>query len=167
MLIEIQVRNLAIVSSMELELLGGLTALTGETGAGKSILIDALGLALGERADNSLIRADSDRTEVTAVFDLKNLPEASEWLKHQELDEADECILRRSLNRQGRSRAYINGRNVPLQQLQELGSHLVEIHGQHAHQSLLKNSHQRRLLDAYGGLLELAQQLAQQYRRYQ
>ncbi|MEW8460343.1 MAG: AAA family ATPase [Candidatus Thiodiazotropha endolucinida] len=90
MLIEIQVRNLAIVSSMELELLGGLTALTGETGAGKSILIDALGLALGERADNSLIRADSDRTEVTAVFDLKNLPEASEWLKHQELDEADE-----------------------------------------------------------------------------
>ncbi|MEW8460344.1 MAG: DNA repair protein RecN, partial [Candidatus Thiodiazotropha endolucinida] len=75
--------------------------------------------------------------------------------------------MRRSLNRQGRSRAYINGRNVPLQQLQELGSHLVEIHGQHAHQSLLKNSHQRRLLDAYGGLLELAQQLAQQYRRYQ
>ncbi|MFI0378237.1 MAG: DNA repair protein RecN, partial [Candidatus Thiodiazotropha sp.] len=79
----------------------------------------------------------------------------------------DECILRRSLNRQGRSKAYINGRNVPLQQLQELGSHLVEIHGQHAHQSLLKNSHQRRLLDAYGGLLEQAQQLAQQYRRYQ
>ncbi|MBW9264063.1 MAG: DNA repair protein RecN [Candidatus Thiodiazotropha sp. (ex. Lucinisca nassula)] len=167
MLIEIQVRNLAIVSSMVLELLDGLTALTGETGAGKSILIDALGLALGERADNSLIRADSDRTEVTAVFDLKNLPEASEWLKHQELDEADECILRRSLNRQGRSKAYINGRNVPLQQLQELGSHLVEIHGQHAHQSLLKNSHQRRLLDAYGGLLEPAQQLAQQYQRYQ
>ncbi|MES9923369.1 MAG: DNA repair protein RecN [Candidatus Thiodiazotropha endolucinida] len=167
MLIEIQVRNLAIVSSMDLELLDGLTALTGETGAGKSILIDALGLALGERADNNLIRADSDRTEVTAVFDLKNLPEASEWLKHQELDEADVCILRRSLNRQGRSRAYINGRNVTLQQLHELGSHLVEIHGQHAHQSLLKNSHQRRLLDAYGGLLELAQQLAQQYRRYQ
>ncbi|MET0108157.1 MAG: DNA repair protein RecN [Candidatus Thiodiazotropha sp.] len=167
MLIEIQVRNLAIVSSMELELLDGLTALTGETGAGKSILIDALGLALGERADNGLIRADSDRTEVTAVFDLKSLPEASQWLKHQELDEADECILRRSLNRQGRSKAYINGRNVPLQQLQELGSHLVEIHGQHAHQSLLKNSHQRRLLDAYGGLLEQAQQLAQQYRRYQ
>ncbi|MEW8028019.1 MAG: DNA repair protein RecN [Candidatus Thiodiazotropha sp.] len=167
MLIEIQVRNLAIVSSMELELLDGLTALTGETGAGKSILIDALGLALGERADNSLIRADSDRTEVTALFDLKNLPEASEWLKQQELDEADECILRRSLNRQGRSKAYINGRNVPLQQLQELGSHLVEIHGQHAHQSLLKNSHQRRLLDAYGGLLDLAQQVAWQYRRYE
>jgi DNA repair protein RecN (Recombination protein N) len=167
MLTEIQVRNLAIVSTMELELQDGLTALTGETGAGKSILIDALGLALGERADNNLIRADSDRTEVTAVFDLKGLPEAYEWLKQQELDEADECILRRSLNRQGRSKAYINGRTVPLQQLQELGSHLVEIHGQHAHQSLLKSSHQRRLLDAYGGLLDLAQQVTQQYRRYQ
>ncbi|WP_316365115.1 DNA repair protein RecN [Candidatus Thiodiazotropha sp. CDECU1] len=167
MLIEIQVRNLAIVSSMELELQDGLTALTGETGAGKSILIDALGLALGERADNNLIRADSDRTEVTAVFDLTSLPEATEWLRQQELDEADECILRRSLNRQGPSKAYINGRTVPLQQLQELGAHLVEIHGQHAHQSLLKSSHQRRLLDAYGGLLELAQQVAQQYRRYE
>jgi DNA repair protein RecN (Recombination protein N) len=167
MLIEIQVRNLAIVSSMELELQDGLTALTGETGAGKSILIDALGLALGERADNSLIRADSDRTEVTAVFDLKGLPEAAEWLKQRELDEVDECILRRSLNRQGRSKAYINGRTVPLQQLQELGSFLVEIHGQHAHQSLLKSSHQRRLLDAYGGLLKLAQQVAQQYRHFQ
>ncbi|PVV07642.1 MAG: DNA repair protein RecN [gamma proteobacterium symbiont of Ctena orbiculata] len=167
MLIEIQVRNLAIVSSMELELQDGLTALTGETGAGKSILIDALGLALGERADNNLIRADSDRTEVTAVFDLTSLPEATEWLRQQELDEADECILRRSLNRQGPSKAYINGRTVPLQQLQELSAHLVEIHGQHAHQSLLKSSHQRRLLDAYGGLQELAQQVTQQYRRYE
>jgi DNA repair protein RecN (Recombination protein N) len=166
MLIEIQVRNLAIVSSMELELQNGLTALTGETGAGKSILIDALGLALGERADNSLIRTGSDRTEVSAVFDLTGLPEATDWLRQQELDEADECILRRSLNRQGRSKAYINGRTVPLQQLQELGAFLVEIHGQHAHQSLLKTGHQRRLLDAYGGLLELAQQVAQQYRHY-
>jgi DNA repair protein RecN (Recombination protein N) len=167
MLTEIQVRNLAIVSSMELELQDGLSALTGETGAGKSILIDALGLALGQRADNSLIRADSDRTEVTAAFDLQRLPEASQWLTQRELDEADECILRRSLNRQGRSKAYINGRTVPLQQLQELGSLLVEIHGQHAHQSLLKSSHQRNLLDAYGGLHTLARQVAEQYRRYQ
>jgi DNA repair protein RecN (Recombination protein N) len=166
MLSEIQVRNLAIVSSMELELQDGLTALTGETGAGKSILIDALGLALGERADNSLIRAGSDRTEVTAVFDLQHLAEASQWLKQRELDEANECILRRSLNRQGRSKAYINGRSVPLQQLQELGSLLVEIHGQHAHQSLLKSSHQRSLLDAYGGLNALAQQVADHYQRY-
>jgi DNA repair protein RecN (Recombination protein N) len=166
MLTEIQVRNLAIVTSMELELQDGLTALTGETGAGKSILIDALGLALGDRADNSLIRAGSDRTEVSAVFDLQHLAEASQWLKERELDEADECILRRSLNRQGRSKAYINGRTVPLQQLQELGSLLVEIHGQHAHQSLLKSGHQRSLLDAYGGLNPLTQQVAEQYRRY-
>ncbi|MBV2094110.1 MAG: AAA family ATPase, partial [Candidatus Thiodiazotropha sp. (ex Codakia orbicularis)] len=119
MLTEIQIRNLAIVSSLELELLDGLTALTGETGAGKSILIDALGLALGDRADNSMIRAESDRAEVTAVFDLRGLPAATDWLRQQELDEADECILRRSLSQQGRSKAFINGRAVPLQQLQE------------------------------------------------
>ncbi|MCM8855672.1 MAG: DNA repair protein RecN [Candidatus Thiodiazotropha sp.] len=167
MLIQLQIRNLAIVSSMELELLDGLTALTGETGAGKSILIDALGLALGERADNGMIRAGSERAEVTAVFDLIGQPAASEWLKAQQLDEADECILRRSLNREGRSRAFINGRTVPLQQLQALGNLLVEIHGQHAHQSLIKSIHQRYLLDAYGGQLELARQLAQQFQHYQ
>jgi DNA repair protein RecN (Recombination protein N) len=167
MLNEIQIRNLAIVSGMELELQDGLTALTGETGAGKSILIDALGLALGDRADNSMIRAGSDRAEVTAVFDLRGLPEASAWLRQQELDESDECILRRSLNQQGRSKAFINGRAVTLQQLQELGAYLVEIHGQHAHQSLLKSAHQRDLLDAYGGLLELARQVQRAYREFQ
>ncbi|MES9993631.1 MAG: DNA repair protein RecN [Candidatus Thiodiazotropha sp.] len=167
MLTEIQIRNLAIVSSMELELLDGLTALTGETGAGKSILIDALGLALGERADNSMIRSDSERAEVTAVFDLTNLPAASNWLRQQDLDEADECILRRSLSQQGRSKAYINGRTVPLQQLQELSNYLVEIHGQHAHQSLLRSSHQRDLLDAYGGVQDLTKQVKEHYRNYQ
>ncbi|MCU7849872.1 MAG: DNA repair protein RecN [Candidatus Thiodiazotropha sp. (ex Lucinoma kastoroae)] len=167
MLIQLQIRNLAIVSSMELELLDGLSALTGETGAGKSILIDALGLALGERADNGMIRAGSERAEVTAVFDLIGQPAASDWLKAQQLDETDECILRRSLNREGRSRAFINGRTVPLQQLQVLGNLLVEIHGQHAHQSLIKSTHQRYLLDAYGGQLELARQLAQQFQQYQ
>ncbi|MEW8508008.1 MAG: DNA repair protein RecN [Candidatus Thiodiazotropha sp.] len=167
MLTEIQIRNLAIVSSMELELLDGLTALTGETGAGKSILIDALGLALGERADNSMIRAESERAEVTAVFDLTDLPAASDWLREQELDEADGCILRRSLSQQGRSKAFINGRAVPLQQLQELSGHLVEIHGQHAHQSLLKSGHQRDLLDAYGGLQDLTKQVEEHYRGYQ
>ncbi|MEW8518355.1 MAG: DNA repair protein RecN [Candidatus Thiodiazotropha sp.] len=166
MLTEIQIRNLAIVSSLELELLDGLTALTGETGAGKSILIDALGLALGDRADNSMIRAESDRAEVTAVFDLRGLPAATDWLRQQELDEADECILRRSLSQQGRSKAFINGRAVPLQQLQELGGHLVEIHGQHAHQSLLKSGHQRDLLDAYGGVQDLAKQVKEDYRLY-
>ncbi|MEW8586237.1 MAG: AAA family ATPase, partial [Candidatus Thiodiazotropha sp.] len=167
MLTEIQIRNLAIVSSLELELLDGLTALTGETGAGKSILIDALGLALGDRADNSMIRTESERAEVTAVFDLRGLPAAADWLRQQELDEADECILRRSLSQQGRSKAFINGRAVPLQQLQELGNHLVEIHGQHAHQSLLKSGQQRDLLDAYGGARDLAKQAKGHYRGYQ
>jgi DNA repair protein RecN (Recombination protein N) len=151
---------------MELELQGTLTALTGETGAGKSILIDALGLALGERADNSMIRSGSERAEVTAQFDIRGLPEAANWLKQHDLDEEDECILRRSLNREGRSRSYINGRSVPVQQLQKLGGFLVEIHGQHAHQSLLRHSHQKRLLDAYGGHTTMCSQLAQQYKHY-
>ncbi|MET0027072.1 MAG: DNA repair protein RecN [Candidatus Thiodiazotropha sp.] len=167
MLSHLQIHNLAIVTSMELDLVTGLTALTGETGAGKSILIDALGLALGERADNGMIRAGSDRAEVTAEFDLQTLPEAREWLKANDLDEESSCILRRSLNREGRSRCFINGRSVPQQQLQELGGLLVEIHGQHAHQSLLKAGHQRRLLDAYGGLLPLRDQVAQQFKSYQ
>ncbi|MEJ2621120.1 MAG: DNA repair protein RecN [Candidatus Thiodiazotropha sp.] len=166
MLVQLQIHNLAVVSSMALELLGGLTALTGETGAGKSILIDALGLALGERADNSLIRSGADRAEVTAQFDISTTPLAAHWLQQQDLDEGDECILRRSLNREGRSRCYINGRSVPVQQLQDLGDLLVEIHGQHAHQSLLKANHQRQLLDAYGGHTELTNQLAQCYKSY-
>ena len=135
----------AIVTALELELSAGLTALTGETGAGKSILIDALGLALGERADNGMIRSGSERAEVTAVFELAADSPALAWLKAETLDEEGECILRRSLSREGRSRAMINGRVVPLQQLQTLGNLLVEIHGQHAHQSLLKQAHQRHL----------------------
>ncbi|MEJ2590607.1 MAG: DNA repair protein RecN [Candidatus Thiodiazotropha sp.] len=167
MLTHLQIRDLAIVSSLELELMAGLTALTGETGAGKSILIDALGLALGERADNGMIRAGSERAEVTAEFVLDRHATALEWLRAEELDDGESCILRRSLSREGRSRAFINGRPVPLQQLQHFGNLLVEIHGQHAHQSLLKASHQRHLLDAYGGHLPLAQETAQQFKAYQ
>ena len=167
MLTQLLIRDLAIVTTLELELQNGLTALTGETGAGKSILIDALGLALGERADNGMIRAGSERADVTAVFDIANQASVGAWLREQELDDGDECILRRSLSREGRSRAYINGRPVPLQQLQALGGLLVEIHGQHAHQSLLKNQHQRHLLDAYGGHLALARETASHFKAYQ
>jgi DNA repair protein RecN (Recombination protein N) len=167
MLVHIQIHNLAIVSSMELDIRNGLIALTGETGAGKSILIDALGLALGDRADNSMIRSGSERAEVTAQFDVSRQPKVIHWLKAYDLDDAQECILRRSLNREGRSRAFINGCSVPLQQLQELGGLLVEIHGQHAHQSLLKLSHQRHLLDAYGGHTQLSEQVLRQYKAYQ
>ena len=167
MLSHLQIRDLAIVTALELELSAGLTALTGETGAGKSILIDALGLALGERADNGMIRSGSERAEVTAVFELPADSPALAWLKAEALDEEGECILRRSLSREGRSRAMINGRVVPLQQLQTLGNLLVEIHGQHAHQSLLKPAHQRHLLDGYGGHLALAEETARQFKTWQ
>ena len=167
MLTHLQIRDLAVVSSLELELSSGLTALTGETGAGKSILIDALGLALGERADKSMIRTGCERAEVTAVFDITAHTTISDWLVSETLDEAGECIMRRSLSREGRSRAFINGRPIPLQQLQTLGGLLVEIHGQHAHQSLLKKRHQRYLLDAYGGHLTLADETDREYRAYQ
>ncbi|MDJ0806550.1 MAG: DNA repair protein RecN [Gammaproteobacteria bacterium] len=166
MLTQLHIRDLAIVSSQELELSPGLSVLTGETGAGKSILIDALGLALGERADNGMIRSDAERAEITAGFDISDYPEARSWLEEQALDEGDDCLIRRILSRTGRSRAYINGRPVALQQVQELGNRLVEIHGQHAHQSLLSRIHQRQLLDAYGGHLELAEQVAASYLTY-
>ena len=166
MLTHLQIRDLAIVSAQELELGPGLSVLTGETGAGKSILIDALGLALGDRADNSMIRGDAQRAEVTAGFDIANYPEARNWLEDQALDEGNECLIRRILSREGRSRAFINGRPVSLQQVQELGNMLVEIHGQHAHQSLLSRHHQRQLLDDYGGNRSLADQVAGSFTTY-
>ena len=128
-----------------------MTSLTGETGAGKSILIDALGLGLGNRADNSMIRTGSDRAEITATFEIASHPIVQRWLEEQALDAGDECILRRILTRDGRSRAFINSTPIPNQLLQNLGELLVDIHGQHAHQSLLKRSCQRELLDAYAG----------------
>jgi DNA repair protein RecN (Recombination protein N) len=112
MLTHIAIRDLVIVSRLELELAPGMTALTGETGAGKSILIDALGLALGEKADASMIRTGSERAEVSATFDLSRCAESRDWLAGQDLDDGDECIIRRVLVRTGRARAYINGRSA-------------------------------------------------------
>jgi DNA repair protein RecN (Recombination protein N) len=148
MLTRLHVRDYALVHALELELRPGMTVLTGETGAGKSILIDALGLALGERADATAIRAGAERAEVAATFDLADAPEVRAWLAAQDLGEGEECVVRRVLVRDGRSRAYVNGSPVPLQSLQRLGEQLVDIHGQHAHQSLLHRAAQRDLLDA-------------------
>jgi DNA repair protein RecN (Recombination protein N) len=160
MLSHIFVKDLAIVSSLELELPGGMTALTGETGAGKSILIDALGLALGDKADADMIRAGCEQAEVVAGFDLNDCPQARRWLVEQSLDDdGEDCIIRRLLVRAGRSRAYINGRPVGGAQLQSLGELLVDIHGQHAHQSLLRPASQRALLDGYGGHTDLADEV--------
>ncbi|MEN8177453.1 MAG: DNA repair protein RecN [Pseudomonadota bacterium] len=167
MLTQLHIRDLAIVSAQQLELSPGLSVLTGETGAGKSILIDALGLALGDRADNGMIRSDSDRAEVTAGFDITDTAQARTWLEEQALDEGNDCLIRRILSREGRSRAFINGRPVTLQQVQELGNMLVEIHGQHAHQSLLSRNHQRQLLDAYGDNRALAERVTASFKRFQ
>ncbi|NBC11910.1 MAG: DNA repair protein RecN [Gammaproteobacteria bacterium] len=166
MLTHIAIRDLVIVSRLELTLAGGMTALTGETGAGKSILIDALGLALGEKADADMIRSGCERAEVSAGFDLAQCPEARDWLAEQALDDGDECVIRRVLVRKGRARAFINGRSASGAQLRALGDLLVDIHGQHAHQSLLRPAAQRALLDAYGGQSEQAAAVAELYRRW-
>ena len=150
MLTHILIRDFAIIDTLELELKAGMTVLTGETGAGKSILVDALGLVLGDRADTDVIRHDADKAEISAEFDLKDVKDAAAWLEDNDLAEGGTCILRRIVGRDGRSRAQINGRSVPLQSLKELGEQLVDIHGQHEHQSLLRPAAQMALLDTYG-----------------
>ena len=166
MMTHLQVRDLAIVSHLELDWRSGMTALTGETGAGKSILIDALGLVLGEKGEVGMIRAGCERAEITAEFDLNACPGARAWLAEQDLSDDDGCIVRRSIVREGRSRAFVNGRPASTAQLRDLGDRLVDIHGQHAHQSLLRPTAQRELLDAYGSHLDLAEATALAFRDY-
>jgi DNA repair protein RecN (Recombination protein N) len=163
MLTHIHVRNLAIVDEIEVELTTGMTTLTGETGAGKSILVDALGLVLGDRADTAVIRQGCERAEISAGFDIQEFPAASDWLAEQELDRDGECQLRRIINREGRTRGYINGQAVPMQSLRELGEQLVDIHGQHEHQSLLRSHVQQQLLDSFGGHQSLLEKLTACY----
>ena len=151
MLTSLTVRNYAIIDELELEFRDGMTALTGETGAGKSILLGALGLVLGDRADSGSIKQDAGHADISAGFDTRNIPAATDWLNAHELDQEDECILRRRVSRDGRSRAFINDSPVNVQTLRELGELLIDIHGQHEHQSLMKASAQRQLLDDYAG----------------
>lgn len=151
MLQHIHIHHFAIVDELALDLASGMTVLTGETGAGKSILLDALGLALGDRAESGTIQPGAERAEVSAEFDIHKLKSVQTWLLEQELDDDGLCLIRRTINRDGRSKGYINGRPVPMQALRELGEQLVDIHGQHAHQSLLKRQVQREALDAYAG----------------
>ena len=158
MLTQLAIQNFAIVRFLELDLRPGMTCITGETGAGKSIAIDALGLCLGERAEASMVRPGAEKTELTARFTLENNPQAQQWLEQNELAMDDECLLRRVITEEGRSRAYINGTPVPIGQLKALGQQLLNIHGQHAHQLLLKPEHQLTILDAYAGHHELLDQ---------
>jgi DNA repair protein RecN (Recombination protein N) len=151
MLTQLQIRDFAIIESAELELSAGLTALTGETGAGKSILVDAVMLAIGARADAGVVRHGCERAEISAVFDLTGNAAAGDWLRAQELDEDGEVILRRTIGSDGRSRAYINGQTQPLQQVRALGERLIDIHGQQEFLTLTRREAQRDLVDAHGG----------------
>ncbi|CAK9885668.1 MAG: DNA repair protein RecN [Candidatus Erwinia impunctatus] len=163
MLAQLTVANFAIVHELEIDFHSGMTAITGETGAGKSIAIDALGLCLGGRADAEMVRKGASRADICARFSLKDTPAAARWLQANELDDGHECLLRRVIRGDGRSRGFINGTAVPLSQLRELGQHLIQIHGQHAHQLLLKPEHQKTLLDAYIGETSLVKNMAESH----
>jgi len=152
MLRSLQIRNFAIIDEIDITFNDGMTVLTGETGAGKSILIDALSLVLGERGSSNLIRNKEKRAEYTAEFEITNNKHALNWLIEKSLDNENECILRRTISPDGKSRSYINGNTVNLQSLKSLGDLLIDIHGQHFHQSLCKKNVQRDLLDHFGGL---------------
>jgi DNA repair protein RecN (Recombination protein N) len=166
MLTHLYVRDVAIVKHLELDLGAGLTVVTGETGAGKSIMIDALALALGERAEAGVIRHGATRAEVTASFAVKPKSDAARWLTGNELFDDGECVLRRVVEVDKPSRGFINGRPMPMQQLRELGELLVDIHGQHEHQSLLKRDAQRQIVDDYAGLSESVEQLGAHYTEF-
>ncbi|MGQ0525119.1 MAG: AAA family ATPase, partial [Betaproteobacteria bacterium] len=168
MLRGLSIRDFVIVERMDLEFASGFTVLSGETGAGKSILVDALALLLGERGDALAVRQGAERAELSAEFDLEDAPQCARWLEDNALaEEAGSYLVRRVLDASGRSRAFINGRAATLAQLKTAGEFLVDIHGQHQHQSLLRASAQRELLDAYGGLTELAGQVCTNYREWQ
>jgi len=166
MLLNLNIIDLAVVKSLDLDLEKGMSVLTGETGAGKSILLTALGLALGDRADSGYVRPECKRAEVNLEFDLADAPGAQQWLKENELDDEQHCLIRRIVNQDGRSKAYINNRPVTLQFLQELSEKLVEIHGQHAHLTLLNSDEQRRLLDSYAKNQSLVDQVNSCYKHW-
>lgn len=149
MLTDLSIRDYAIVQRLDIELHAGMTCVTGETGAGKSIMLDALGLCIGDRAEAKAVRAGADRAEISALFSIEKLPEAQAWLDRAALLEGHECLIRRTVSSDGRSRAFINGSSATLAQCKELGELLVDLHSQHAHQSLLRRSVQRELLDAF------------------
>ncbi|MFY9327542.1 MAG: DNA repair protein RecN [Georgfuchsia sp.] len=167
MLRHLTIRDFVIVDRLELDFKGGFGSLTGETGAGKSILIDALLLALGERADAGVVRAGCERAEVSAEFDIAAGSPLVSWLRENDFDAEGGCLLRRVVDAGGRSRAYINGAAATVAQLKTAAEWLADIHGQHAHQSLMRSEAQRQLIDAQAGLTGLANDVAKAYRDWQ
>ena len=163
MLTSIAISNFAIVESLELEFKTGMTVISGETGAGKSIMVDALSLCLGDRTDAAVVRHGEKKADISASFDIQAYPHVQKWLEERDLERDQHCILRRVVSKEGRSKAYINGRPCTLNDLKEVGSQLVDIHGQHEHQSLLKKNAQRQQLDEYGQLTDLSKKVSQQY----
>ncbi|MCC8422393.1 DNA repair protein RecN [Photorhabdus thracensis] len=166
MLTQLTISNFAIVRELEIDFRSGMTAITGETGAGKSIAIDALGLCLGNRGETNMVRNGASRADICAHFSLSDAPSARQWLEERQLDDSNECLLRRTITLDGRSRGFINGTAVPLSQLRELGAHLIQIHGQHAHQLLLESGHQKRLLDTYANQFNLQNEMKQVYQKW-
>lgn len=167
MLLSLSLRDFVIVDQLDLDFRKGFTVLTGETGAGKSILIDALSLALGERGESGLVRQGCEKAEISAEFSVSGLPELQSWLADNELAGDDgACLMRRIVYADGRSRAFINGVTATMQQLREAGDFLVDIYSQHAHHSLLKAATQRTLLDDFGGLSALSAQVATAYKHW-
>ena len=167
MLTQLTINNFAIVRQLEIELAKGMSVITGETGAGKSIAIDALGLCLGQRIETSMVREGQERTEICATFFIEPTNPAYQWLQEQELQDPDnpsDCILRRVINADGRSKAFINSTPVSASQLKEIGQHLIHINGQHASQLLLKNDYQLQLVDTFAHHHDLLAQMREDYR---
>lgn len=167
MLAHIHIKNFTIIDQLDLEFQSGLTVLTGETGAGKSIVIDAIELVLGGRAEGQIIRPGCDRCEITLIFALKSASAAQQWLAEHELTGENECIVQRIITSDGRSRSLINSQTCTLQMTRELGALLVNTHNQHQHQALLKTEHQRQLLDAFANHSILCKQVKQLYQQWQ
>ena len=166
MLINLSIQDYAVVDQLEVDLGAGMTCITGETGAGKSIMLDALGLCIGDRADSRAIRPGAAHTDIAACFDVTHNTRAQVWLSERDLESAGDCILRRTITAEGRSRAYINGSPATLSDCADLGQLLVDIHSQHAHQSLLRRPIQRSLLDTYAGAETLIVEVSETAQRW-
>ena len=170
MLTHLSIQNFTLVDHLDLDLKPGMTVITGETGSGKSIMLEALGQTLGDRADGQRVRLGAPRADISASFDTSKIRIANKWLKEHDLQQDEipsECLLRRVISSDGKSKAYINGQPVTLQQLRTLGEMLIDIHSQHEHQSLLLKDTHRRLLDEFANQAELARQVRQAFREWQ